>query len=121
MDFLTNLNTQEEAIAQPKKPIEFTVKPTGELKFKGVPDADTLHRLVASSDYLADSDRRANQQIQIMNNKAADRINLLTICFLGASFLLAIASIFWSYNSNSNSNQRGIVNESRGFVRGSCQ
>lgn len=116
MDFL-NLGTQEEAIAQPRTLIEFTVKPTGELKFKGVPDQDTLQQLVTSSDYLATSDRQVKRELQILNNKAADRINLLTICFLGASFLLAIACFFWSYNAN----QGETTHVNRESVRGNCQ
>ncbi|MEH2135419.1 hypothetical protein [Nostoc sp.] len=109
MDFL-NL-AQIEAPNPHLSEIRFTVKPSGELNFKGAPSTDVIEQLMASSDYLASSDR----QIQRETNKATERINLLTICFLGSSFIVAIACCFWSVNAN-----HGDVNNNvnREFVRG---
>lgn len=110
LDFL-HLSTQEEAIAPSPQPMQFTVKPSGELNFKGTPNKDLIQQLMVSSEYLASS----NKQIERERNKATDRINLLTICFLGSSFIVAIACFFWSFNASTN---KDLNNVNREFIRG---
>ncbi|WP_322694701.1 hypothetical protein [Nostoc sp. DedSLP03] len=108
-----------EAIISQAAPIEFTMKPTGEVKFKGTPDADIIQQLVASSDYQVSSDRTSKQEIELCNAQAADRITLLTICFLGASFIITIVCFFWSYNANKEGSNSNVNRE---FIRGdSCK
>jgi hypothetical protein len=111
MDFL-NLAQVEASNPKPNT-MQFTVKPNGELNFKGTPNTDIIQQLMASSDYLASGDR----QIEREKNRATDRINLLTICFLGSSFIVAIACVFWSFNAN----HGDVNNVNREFVRGACQ
>lgn len=113
---ILNLGIQEEATTPPPPKMQFTVKPDGEVNFKGTPNTDIIQQLMEGSEYLASSDRRIKQEIERERNRATDRINLLTICFLGSSFIVAIACFFWSYNSN----QRDTNNVNREFVRRVC-
>lgn len=110
LDFL-HLSTQEEATSPPLQPMQFTVRPDGELKFQGTPNTDIIQQLMTSSEYLASS----NKQIERERNRATDRINLLTICFLGSSFIVAIACFFWSFNASTN---KDLNNVNREFIRG---
>lgn len=106
---------EEKPSPVPAAPIEFTMKPTGELQFKGNLNPDIIQQLVASSDYQAASDRNSKQEIEIRNAQAANTINLLTICFLGASFIITIICFFYSYNSSKEASESNVNRE---FVRG---
>jgi hypothetical protein len=118
MDFTAAILAQAEKPSPPSAPIEFTRKPTGEVQFKGNPNSDIIQQLITSSDYQASSDRHSKQEVEILNAKAADRLNLLTICFLGTSFIIAIICFFWSYNANKEGSNNNVNRE---FIRRTCQ
>lgn len=111
---------EEETITQqPKKEVEFTVKPTGELTFKGEPSSDIVRQIITSTDYHRDQDRRYQSEIEQRVSDETRMVNLMTIGFLGTAFLVCILCGFLSFNSKSNN--QGNINYDGQFVRGACR
>jgi|688.fasta_scaffold1287171_2 hypothetical protein len=113
---------EEETQTQEKsreKPIEFTVKPTGEMSFKGVPDSDIVRQLIITSDYHKDQNRRQQSESEKRIDDESRMINLMTIGFLGTSFLVCILCFFLSINKNQNQNQ-GNLNYAGEPIRRNC-
>jgi hypothetical protein len=107
----------QEAETKSPPPVQFTVKPSGEFSYTGKPDQTVIEQLLVSSDYQRDRNRQLQSQIQAQINNEARIINILTIGFLGTSFLVAIVCAYLTAN-NPNSN-RSMENNG-GIIRRAC-
>lgn len=94
-----------------KNPIEFTVKQNGEMTFKGSPSPDIVRELIVSSDYQRDQQRRYESEIEQRINEESRMVNLMTIGFLGTSFLICILCFFLSINKSQNQGNLNYVGE----------
>lgn len=102
-----------------KNPVEFTVKPTGELIVKGSPSPDLLQQLINANDYHQDQNRRIKLEADRRIDEQSKVVNLMTLSFLGASFLVLIACFFLSFNNN---NRQGNINyDGQSFQGPSCK
>ena len=106
-------NTQE---AQSKNPIEFTVKPTGEFNFRGIPDPEIVRELIVSSDFHQSQNRKAKSEAETLAANEARLVNLMTIGFLGTSFIVCAICAFLNFNRPTG----GINNVNREPNRGYC-
>ena len=102
---------EEEITTPTQKPIEFTVKPTGEMSFKGVPDSEIVRQLIVTSDYHKDQNRRQQSESEKRIDDESRMVNLMTIGFLGTSFLVCILCFFLSINKNQNQGNLNYVGE----------
>lgn len=107
----------EEETTTQEKPIEFTVKPTGEMSFKGSPSPEIVRELMTSSDYQRDQQRRYESETEQRISEESRMVNLMTIGFLGTSFLVCILCFFLSINKNQN---QGNLNYVREPIRRTC-
>jgi hypothetical protein len=108
-----DLNQQLQDQSQ-REPIQFTVKPTGEFSFNGIPDPEIVRELLTSSDYQRDQQRRAKTELEQRMQDEARIVNVMTIGFLGTSFLVCILCAFLSIQSS----QSGGINNDRELIRG---
>ena len=100
-----------------KNPVEFTVKPSGELIVKGSPSSDIVQQLIQANDYHQDQNRRIKSEADRRIDEQSKMINLMTLGFLGTSLLVVIACFFLSFNSNQN---QGNINYDGQFIRGNA-
>ena len=101
----------EEETQTQSGPIEFTFKPTGEMSFKGNPNSDIVRQLITTSDYHKDQNRRQQSESEKRIDDESRMINLMTIGFLGTSFLVCILCFFLSINKNQNQGNLNYVGE----------
>ncbi|MFM5926243.1 MAG: hypothetical protein ACKO86_16045 [Dolichospermum sp.] len=99
-----------------KNPIEFTVKQNGDLTFKGSPSPDIVEELITSFNYQCDQQRRYELEIEQRINKESRMVNLMTIGFLGISFVVCILCFFVSINKS----QKGNLNYVAEPIRRTC-
>ena len=108
-------STQE---AQSKSPIEFTVKPTGEFNFRGIPDPEIVRQLVVSSDFHQSQNRKAKSEAEVRADNSARITNIATVSFLGLSFSVLFVCIFLNLNRpTEGGNNNGRIH---GFDRRYC-
>ena len=90
-------------------PVELTIKSTGEFTLKGPPDPLLIDKLIISSDYHQDQNRRLKSEAEQRKLALEERINdeakmtsALTITFLGLATLTLIICAFLSINKPTN-------------------
>ncbi len=94
-----------------QSPTEFTMRPTGEMKVSGHPNIDLVEKLLTSSDYHRDQDRKYKSEIE----KQATMTFISVIGFLSLSLLIAVISLI-------NQPKTGGVNQNGQFLSGvSCR
>lgn len=109
-------------IGEKPKPIKFSVKPSGEINFEGVPDDDIIRQIITTTDYHRDQDRNQksedrSQESEIL--KQAKNIDMMTLGVLASSILISLLCLVLSLN-NKQQSQGSVVNNGE-FLRGiSC-
>jgi hypothetical protein len=106
---------EEEEKNTQLNPIEFTVKPTGETTFKGIPTPEIIRELMVSSDYQRDQNRRYETEIK----KQSQGVEIMIIGFLGLSIIVSFLCLFLSSNNKQN---QGEFHHGRtgGNIRRTC-
>jgi hypothetical protein len=99
-----------------KNPVEFTVRPTGELIVKGSPSSDIVQQLIQANDYHQDQNRRIKSEADRRIDEQSKMINLMTLGFLGSSILVSIICLFISLHNKQQQPQRSVNNGE--FFRG---
>ena len=113
----------DRPISEELKPIKFSVKPSGEINFEGVPDDNIIRQIITTTDYHRDQDRNQksedkSQESEIL--KQARNVDMMTLGVLGSSILVSFLCLFLSINSKQQS-QGSVVNNGQ-FLRGiSCE
>lgn len=100
MQFPSHLEIQEE-VTNPQ-PVELTYKPSGEFTLKGSPALNAIDRLIVSSDYHKDQDRRLKSELEQRISDEAKMTNAMTITFLGLATLTLILCAFLTINKSTN-------------------
>ena len=109
-------------IGEKSKPIKFSVKPSGEINFEGVPDDNIIRQIITTTDYHRDQDRNQksedrNQESEIL--KQAKNTDMMTLGVLASSILISLLCLILSLNNKQQ--QQGSANNGE-FLRGiSCQ
>ena len=100
-----------------KSPMQFTVKPTGELHFQGIPDPDIVRDLIVASDFHQSQNRKAKSEAEARADNSARITNIVTVSFLSLSFSVLCVCIFLNLNKPEGTNNNGRIH---GFDRGYC-
>lgn len=100
MQFPSHLEIEEDI--NQLNPVELTVKSTGEFILRGSPDPSLIDRLIVSSDYHQDQNRRLKSELEQRMNDDVKMTNAMTITFLGLTTLTLILCAFLSINKSSN-------------------
>ena len=104
MQFPSHLEIQEEVIVPQQ--MELTYKPSGEFHLKGSPALNAIDRLIVSSDYHKDQDRRLKSELEQRISDEAKMTNAMTITFLGLATLTLILCAFLSINKSTNQERK---------------
>lgn len=112
----------DRPISEELKPIKFSVKPSGEINFEGVPDDNIIRQIITTTDYHRDQDRNQksedkSQESEIL--KQARNVDMMTLGVLGSSILVSFLCLFLSINSKQQS-QGSVVNNGEFLRRISC-
>lgn len=100
MQFPSHIEIEEDI--NQSNPVELTVRSTGEFTIKGSPDPHLIDKLIVSSDYHQDQNRRFKSELEQRINDEAKMTNAMTITFLGLATLTLILCAFLSINKSSN-------------------
>ena len=110
-------------VSEELKPIKFSVKPSGEINFEGVPDDNIIRQIITTTDYHRDQDRSQKSEDRSQKSeilKQARNVDMMTLGVLGSSILVSFLCLFLSINSKQQS-QGSVVNNGQ-FLRGiSCE
>ena len=110
-------------IGEQLKPIKFSVKPSGEINFEGVPDDDIIRQIITTTDYHRDQDRNQKSENIAQDSeilKQAKIVDMMTLGVLASSILISLLCLTLSLN-NKQQSQGSVANNGK-FLRGiSCE
>jgi hypothetical protein len=104
---------------QPPSPqIAFTLRSTGETKYEGVNDQEIVEQLLHNADYNRDQYRKAQLELDKKIRDEVTLTNVMTIGFLGISFITCIVCAYLTVNKPTITRSTGYVD--RTVIRGDC-